>query len=86
MSDQALLEQVILRTVAGADWCGSDPVCLETDPAQAGERISGAACHSCLLLPETACEKFNRELDRTMLVGSHDGTWTGYFSDPEDGA
>ncbi|MCW5643001.1 MAG: DUF1998 domain-containing protein [Rhodoferax sp.] len=85
MSDQALLEQVILRTVAGAGWCGSDPVCLETDPAQAGERISGAACHSCLLLPETACEKFNRELDRTMLVGSHDGTWTGYFSDPEDG-
>lgn len=86
MSDQALLEQVILRTVAGADWCGSDPVCLETDPAQAGERISGAACHSCLLLPETACEKFNRELDRTMLVGSHDGAWTGYFSDVEDGA
>lgn len=86
MSDQALLEQVILRTVAGADWCGSDPVCLETDPAQAGERISGAACHSCLLLPETACEKFNRELDRTMLVGSHDGAWTGYFSGLEDGA
>lgn len=86
MADQQLLEQVILNTVAGADWCGSDPVCLETDPAQAGERISGAACHSCLLLPETACEKFNRELDRTMLVGSHDGAWSGYFTMPEAGA
>jgi Domain of unknown function (DUF1998) len=85
MSDKDLLEQIILRTIDGAEWCGSDPVCLETDPTQAGERISGAACHSCLLLPETACEKFNRELDRTMLVGSHDGGWNGYFSENKKG-
>ena len=86
MADPALLEEMILRTVAGADWCGSDPVCIEADPAQAGERISGAACHSCLLLPETACEKFNRELDRTMLIGSHEGLWIGYFSDADHDA
>jgi hypothetical protein len=86
MADQPILEQVVLKAIASADWCGSDPVCLETDPAQSGERVSGAACHSCLLLPETACEKFNRELDRSMLVGSHDGSWKGFFSsdDSED--
>jgi hypothetical protein len=85
MADPELLEQVITRTVASTEWCGSDPVCLETDPAQAGERVSGAACHSCLLVPETACEKFNRELDRTMLVGAHDARWRGYFADIEPG-
>lgn len=79
IADPGLLEEVILRTIAGAQWCGSDPVCIETDPAQAGERVSGAACHSCLLLPETACEKFNRELDRAVLVGHPEGSWVGYF-------
>ena len=57
-----LLEPIVMRTLEGAGWCGSDPVCLETEPSLAGERVSGAACHCCLLLPETACEKFNREL------------------------
>lgn len=77
------LERILRRTLSSVRWCGSDPVCLESDPAQSGAKISGAACHCCLLVPETACEKFNRELDRTMLVGSADGTdghgWTGFF-------
>jgi hypothetical protein len=50
--------------------------------------VSGAACHCCLLVPETACEKFNRELDRTMLVGSPEssefGDWQGYFGTSAD--
>lgn len=81
-----LLAPIVLRTLAAAQWCGSDPVCLETDPALAGERVSGASCHCCLLLPETACEKFNRELDRTMLVGDSNGEWHGFFGEiPEVG-
>ena len=75
----ALIVEAIRRTLHSTAWCGSDPVCLETDPRQSGERISGAACHCCLLLPETACEKFNRELDRTMLVGDAEGKWSGFF-------
>jgi hypothetical protein len=63
------LEQVIVGAIRDAAWCGNDPVCGETDPSASAERLSGACCHSCLLLPETACEKFNKELDRTMLVG-----------------
>lgn len=74
-----LISDVVLRSVHNSRWCGSDPVCLETDPDQSGERISGSACHCCLLIPETACEKFNRELDRTMLIGHPDGLWKGYF-------
>jgi hypothetical protein len=83
LAEPGQLVRIVGRAVEGARWCGSDPVCLETDPAQSGDRVSGAACHCCLLVPETACEKFNRELDRTMLVGSAPDDagsgWTGFF-------
>ena len=81
LAEPRLLQAIVQRTLSSAGWCGSDPVCIETDVAQSGERVSGAACHCCLLLPETACEKFNRELDRAMLVGDVDGTFSGYFGD-----
>ena len=81
LAEPELLEPIVLRTLRSVGWCGSDPVCLETDPQQSGDRVSGAACHCCLLLPETACEKFNRELDRTVLVGAADGSFNGYFGD-----
>jgi len=88
LAEPAQLERIVLNTIRSSKWCGSDPVCLETDPAQSGDRISGAACHCCLLVPETACEKFNRELDRTMLVGSADtgqtDSWHGFFGSGED--
>ncbi|MCA0199883.1 MAG: DUF1998 domain-containing protein [Proteobacteria bacterium] len=80
LAEPELLEPIVLRTLRSAGWCGSDPVCIETDPAVSGERVSGAACHCCLLLPETACEKFNRELDRAVLVGDAENTFKGYFS------
>ncbi len=83
LADYAQIERIVVQAVDSSRWCGSDPVCLETDPAQSGDRVSGAACHCCLLLPETACEKFNRELDRTMMVGSHNPNestgWHGFF-------
>lgn len=86
LAEPSRLEGIVRKTLITARWCGSDPVCGETDPAQAGDRISGAACHACLLVPETACEKFNRELDRTMLTGHVDagGAWAGYFDGLED--
>ena len=30
--------------------------------------LHGAACHNCLFLPETSCERGNRYLDRAVLV------------------
>jgi hypothetical protein len=60
---------LILTSLQDASWCGNDPVCVETSPELLGDRLSGASCHNCLLLPETACEKFNRELDRVLLCG-----------------
>lgn len=63
------LDVILARTVEDLQWCGSDPVCSELEPELQGDRFSGAACHACLLVPETSCESFNRELDRTLLVG-----------------
>ena len=85
LADPELLEAIVQRTLQSAGWCGSDPVCIETDVAQSGERVSGAACHCCLLLPETACEKFNRELDRAVMAGDSEGTFRGYFADATGG-
>ena len=85
LAEPELLEPIVQKTLHSAGWCGSDPVCIETDVDQSGERVSGAACHCCLLLPETACEKFNRELDRAVLAGDADGTFKGYFGDATGG-
>ncbi len=64
------INNLIEKAIQDAQWCGNDPVCSETEPYSNGERLIGACCHNCLLLPETACEKFNRELDRVLLIGS----------------
>lgn len=85
LAESELIDSIMVKTLESVSWCGSDPVCIETDPDQSGERVSGAACHCCLLLPETACEKFNRELDRSVLVGDALGTFTGYFDDASRG-
>jgi hypothetical protein len=69
LADLDRVSSLLERAIQDALWCGNDPVCVETEPHMNGERLSAAACHNCLLVPETACEKFNRELDRGMLVG-----------------
>jgi hypothetical protein len=46
--------------------CASDPLCAEHHPV--GLALHGAACHACLFLPETSCERSNTYLDRAVLV------------------
>lgn len=57
----------LLRTALDeATVCASDPLCAERTPR--GGHLSAAACHACLLLPETSCEFGNRFLDRGTVV------------------
>lgn len=70
LAEQSRLEPIILRALESMGWCGSDPVCSEQGPDSMGDKVSGASCHSCVVLPETSCEKGNRELDRILAVGS----------------
>ena len=61
--------------------CSSDPICAEHDPdAHADERaLSGAACHSCLLVAETSCEARNLYLDRALAVATVSTAGAGLF-------
>ena len=62
-------------------WCSADPVCMEigTQSGQGPDSCNLAACHNCCLVPETACEEFNRFLDRGVVVGSLDDRRMGFF-------
>lgn len=46
--------------------CTNDPECLNNLPAS--NNSNGAACHSCCMISETACENGNRMLDRGLVV------------------
>ncbi|HWO26048.1 MAG TPA: DUF1998 domain-containing protein [Kofleriaceae bacterium] len=50
--------------------CSNDPVCGTHSPKDdPGERhLEGAACHGCLFVAECSCERFNRYLDRALVV------------------
>ncbi|WP_280308814.1 DUF1998 domain-containing protein [Nocardia abscessus] len=50
-------------------WCSSDPVCIEST-ASGTDALNLAACHACVLVPETSCELTNTFLDRALLFGT----------------
>ncbi len=60
--------------------CGSDPLCAEHSPEGDGRGVHGACCHACLFAPETSCERGNRFLDRTTLVGTFAGKAAEFFN------
>ncbi|MET8176009.1 DUF1998 domain-containing protein [Streptomyces clavifer] len=69
-----------LRTaLLRASWCSNDPLCMESE-ASGADSLNMAACHACLLLPETSCENNNILLDRAALVGTPEDPSMGFFS------
>ncbi len=50
--------------------CSNDPICADHHPGDAVDEraLQGAACHGCLLVSETSCERRNNYLDRALLV------------------
>lgn len=70
MAQPDTLARVFANALKSAGWCSNDPVCMEL--GKDGQGLMGtnlSACHSCCLLPETACAHFNQALDRALLVG-----------------
>jgi hypothetical protein len=59
-------------------WCSADPVCIESTGAGADAR-NLAACHCCVLIPETSCEIFNSFLDRGLLFGTPSSQDAGFL-------
>lgn len=73
------MEALIRSALKAIEWCSSDPLCMK-GLNSLSEGLNLAACHSCVLAPETACESFNRFLDRAMLVGVPGAPEIGFFS------
>ncbi|MFI7006842.1 DrmB family protein [Streptomyces sp. NPDC050145] len=66
--------------VRRAEWCSSDPLCVESEASGTGG-TNLAACHACVMLPETSCEHNNILLDRALLVGTPENPEIGFFTD-----
>ena len=73
------LTSVIKKGVDKSRWCSSDPLCITTNQGQGFMGLNLAACYSCVLLPETSCEKMNKYLDRAAVIGTLNNPTIGVF-------
>ena len=69
---------IFTGALADAAWCSQDPVCIQGTATLSSPR-NAAACHACLLTPETSCQWFNVLLDRATLVGTPEDPDLAYF-------
>ncbi|NVN50333.1 hypothetical protein HLY00_1501 [Mycolicibacterium hippocampi] len=69
LAKPAKLERLVADAVRRGQRCSSDPICSHRAPRGKEEFLHGAACHFCLFLSETSCERTNRFLDRRLLLG-----------------
>ncbi|MFC8535427.1 DrmB family protein [Streptomyces sp. NPDC057249] len=72
------LESALHSALRRAQWCSADPLCVESTGSGVGG-INLAACHACVLLPETSCEHNNGLLDRALLIGTPEDPSIGFF-------
>lgn len=68
LGEQRDLTRLVRRALRDAMRCSSDPLCAERLPASPADFLHGAACHVCLFVSETTCERGNRFLDRRFVV------------------
>ena len=76
--------RILKESIKKSRSCSRDPICGETDPVSDKVRrmgrsikLTGSACHSCCIVPETSCAFFNQLLDRWTVSES------GFFRDFE---
>lgn len=68
LSEPKSMIQILTRVFERVWWCSLDPVC-GSHGGQGPALLNMAACHCCLLLPETSCMCGNVLLDRVMIKG-----------------
>jgi hypothetical protein len=63
--------------------CSNDPICASHNPRDRQESrfLHGAACHGCLLIAETSCERRNEFLDRALVVNTVEALGAAFFPD-----
>ncbi|MGW5055174.1 DrmB family protein [Actinokineospora sp. NPDC004072] len=68
LAEEEHFERIVRSALASALHCSSDPLCADRLPQAPADFLHGAACHVCLFVSETTCERGNRFLDRSFLV------------------
>jgi hypothetical protein len=68
LAEPESLTRIMERVRRDAMRCSSDPLCAERLPYSPADFLHGAACHACLFVSETTCERGNRFLDRRFIV------------------
>ncbi|HEY8206131.1 MAG TPA: DrmB family protein [Myxococcaceae bacterium] len=72
--------QHLRRALEMAALCSNDPVCASHDPKGLHDRpLEGAACHGCLFVAESSCERYNHFLDRALVVPTFGDTGCAFF-------
>jgi hypothetical protein len=79
LADEERFTNALRSAISRASWCSNDPVCSESGPS-GSDGLNLAACHACLLVPETSCEHRNIYLDRVSLVGPVDDPDAGLLA------
>jgi len=77
------IEHQLERALELGRLCSNDPVCAQHEPDDHNEEryLHGAACHGCLLIAETSCERRNEFLDRALVVPTVSTTDAAFFPD-----
>ena len=79
LGEKNRLSAILNRLVKDNKWCSSDPVC--SGYGASGVQSSNlAACHNCLILPETSCGYFNKYLHRGFLTSANSNHTIEIFS------
>lgn len=68
------LENLLHDSIHRAGRCSSDPICADRLPKEQEDFLHGAACHFCVFLSETSCERANRFLDRRFVLNLNAGS------------
>jgi hypothetical protein len=79
------IDQHLRNAIELGRLCSNDPVCAQHSAKQLLEErfLLGAACHGCLLISETSCERFNQYLDRSLVVATVGAGGAEFFTDQD---
>lgn len=74
------IKEFVRKALELATLCSNDPVCAHHHPqAHDHAPLLGAACHGCVLVPETSCEQRNEFLDRALVVPTVESGGAEFF-------
>jgi hypothetical protein len=81
LTEPSTFGRLIRQALDRAQLCASDPLCADHIPDLTEDSLHLAACHACLFIPETSCERGNRYLDRALVVPTLAEDRVAYFRD-----